>query len=99
MMNAWARSSRAGLLLASTAPGIAIRRQRYRVIFIPFKDGVPDGMPKEILTGFLDREKGETRGRPVGVVVDKKGGLLVADDVGNIIWRVTKTPPLGAGRQ
>ena len=65
----------------------------YRVIFIPFKDGVPDGKPEEILTGFLDREKSEAKGRPVGVLVDKKGGLLVADDVGNIIWRTTKTAP------
>ncbi|TCR66343.1 sorbosone dehydrogenase family protein [Bosea sp. BK604] len=60
----------------------------YRVIFVAFKDGKPSGMPKTILDGFLG-ENGEARGRPVGVLVDAKGGLLVADDVGNTIWRVT----------
>lgn len=60
----------------------------YQVIFVPFKDGKPAGMPLNILTGFLS-EKGDAYGRPVGVALDKKGALLVADDVGNIIWRVT----------
>lgn len=60
----------------------------YKVIFVPFKNGKPDGLPQEILTGFVD-ENGDARGRPVGVVVDKKGGLLVADDVGNTVWRVS----------
>ena len=60
----------------------------YRVIFVPFVDGKPSGMPKPILTGFLT-EKGEARGRPVGVLVDQRAGLLVADDVGNVIWRLT----------
>jgi glucose/arabinose dehydrogenase len=60
----------------------------YRVIFVPFKDGSPSGMPVDVLTGFLD-EKGDAYGRPVGVVLDKPGALLVADDVGNTVWRVT----------
>jgi glucose/arabinose dehydrogenase len=60
----------------------------YRVIFIPFAEGKPSGMPRPILTGFLN-EKGEARGRPVGVLVDQRSGLLVADDVGNAVWRVT----------
>lgn len=60
----------------------------YRVIFVPFKDGKPDGKPTVILGGFLTGE-GTTRGRPVGVVRDGKGGLLVADDTGNRIWRIT----------
>jgi glucose/arabinose dehydrogenase len=60
----------------------------YRVIFVPFVDGKPSGMPRPILTGFLS-EKGEARGRPVGVLVDQRAGLLVADDVGNAIWRLT----------
>lgn len=59
----------------------------YRVIFVPFADGKPNGMPKPVLTGFLN-DKGEAKGRPVGVLVDRRNGLLVADDVGNIIWRV-----------
>jgi glucose/arabinose dehydrogenase len=60
----------------------------YRVIFVPFRDGRPDGAPLDVLDGFVD-EDGNARGRPVGVAVDKSGGLLVADDVGNVIWRVT----------
>jgi glucose/arabinose dehydrogenase len=60
----------------------------YRVIFVPFAQGRPAGAIEEILTGFLDAD-GNARGRPVGVTVDKAGALLVADDVGNVIWRVT----------
>lgn len=60
----------------------------YKVIFVPFKDGKPSGLPQDVLTGFLN-DKGEAQGRPVGVRLDKQGALLVADDVGNTIWRVT----------
>ncbi|MEY3260485.1 MAG: hypothetical protein RIT46_1314 [Pseudomonadota bacterium] len=60
----------------------------YKVLFVPFKDGMPNGVQQDILTGFLNG-KGEARGRPAGVAVDKAGGVLVADDVGNVIWRVT----------
>jgi glucose/arabinose dehydrogenase len=67
----------------------------YKVIFVPFKDGKPAGPPEDVLTGFLSSE-GDAFGRPVGVVVDAKGALLVADDVGNVIWRVT---PTADGRQ
>ncbi len=61
----------------------------YRVAFIPFAGEKPSGPPVDFLTGFLN-EKDEARGRPVGVAVDKSGGLLVADDVGNVVWRVSK---------
>lgn len=60
----------------------------YKVIFVPFSKGRPAGMPKDVLTGFLNADE-QAQGRPVGVVVDGKGALLVADDVGNRIWRVT----------
>ena len=60
----------------------------YKVIFVPFKSGVPNGMPEDILTGFLDSE-GNAMGRPVGVAIDGEGAVLVADDVGNIVWRIT----------
>jgi len=61
----------------------------YNVVFVPFKDGKPSGKPPvEILTGFLSPER-EAYGRPVGVALDKRGALLVADDVGNTIWRVS----------
>ena len=63
-------------------------RSGYKVIFVPFRDGKPAGEPVDVLTGFLDRD-GNAQGRPVGVVIDKSGALLVADDVGNTIWRVT----------
>jgi glucose/arabinose dehydrogenase len=59
----------------------------YNVVFIPFRDGKPSGQPIEVLGGFLN-EKGEAYGRPVGVAIDGRGALLVADDVGNVIWRV-----------
>jgi glucose/arabinose dehydrogenase len=60
----------------------------YKVIFVPFQGGHPNGGPQEVLTWFVD-EQGRAQGRPVGVVVDKSGALLVADDVGNTVWRVT----------
>lgn len=60
----------------------------YKVIFVPFTNGKPSGPPRDVLTGFLN-ENGEAQGRPVGVRIDKQGALLVADDVGNAIWRVT----------
>jgi len=64
-------------------------RAGYRVIFVPFTGDKPDGMPVPVLTGFLSAS-GDAQGRPVGVVIDKKGALLVADDVGDAIWRVTR---------
>jgi glucose/arabinose dehydrogenase len=60
----------------------------YKVIFVPFVNGAPSGKPQDVLTGFLN-DKGEAQGRPVGVRIDKQGALLVADDVGNAVWRVT----------
>ena len=63
-------------------------RSGYKVIFVPFADGKPAGQPVDVLSGFLDAD-GNARGRPVGVAIDRKGALLVADDVGNCIWRVS----------
>jgi glucose/arabinose dehydrogenase len=59
----------------------------YKVVYVPFVDGRPHGQIQDVLTGFLDG-KGKAKGRPVGVAADKSGALLVADDVGNIVWRV-----------
>jgi glucose/arabinose dehydrogenase len=59
----------------------------YNVVFVPFANGKPNGQPVDILTGFVNKD-GDAYGRPVGVAVDKAGALLVADDVGNVIWRV-----------
>ena len=63
-------------------------RSGYKVVFVPFANGRPSGLPEDILTGFVN-DAGEAMGRPVGVAVDRNGALLVADDVGNAIWRVT----------
>jgi glucose/arabinose dehydrogenase len=60
----------------------------YKLIFVPFTDGKPSGPPQDVLTGFLSKE-GNANGRPVGVAVDKQGAILLADDVGNIVWRIT----------
>jgi glucose/arabinose dehydrogenase len=60
----------------------------YNVIFVPFAAGQPAGKPVEVLSGFVSPE-GDAWGRPVGVAIDKRGALLVADDVGNVVWRVT----------
>jgi glucose/arabinose dehydrogenase len=60
----------------------------YKVVFVPFKNGQPDGMAQDFVTGFLNGD-GQARGRPVGLAIDKSGALLIADDVGDTVWRVT----------
>ena len=67
-------------------------RSGYKVIFVPFTGGRPSGPPIDVLTGFV-KDNGEAMGRPVGVAVDARGGLLVADDVGNTVWRVSGSGP------
>ncbi|RUV09525.1 sorbosone dehydrogenase family protein, partial [Mesorhizobium sp. M7A.T.Ca.TU.009.01.3.1] len=62
-------------------------RSGYKVIFVPFADGKPSGPPQDVLTGFLSNDD-KAFGRPVGVAIDRTGALLIADDVGNKIWRV-----------
>ncbi|HKP16152.1 MAG TPA: sorbosone dehydrogenase family protein [Gemmatimonadaceae bacterium] len=63
-------------------------RSGYKVIFVPFTGGKPSGAPVDVLTGFV-RSGGDAMGRPVGVAIDARGALLIADDVGNAVWRVT----------
>ena len=67
-------------------------RSGYRVIFVPFIDGAPAGPPEALLTGFLNDQE-QAMGRPVGVQFDGRGALLVADDVGDVVWRVTPAAP------
>jgi glucose/arabinose dehydrogenase len=69
----------------------------YKVIFVPFQDGRPAGDPVDVLTGFLNTE-GDALGRPVGVAIDGHGALLVADDVGNRIWRTATNAERSAQR-
>lgn len=67
----------------------------YKVVFVPFEKGQPSGLPVDVLSGFLSPD-GKAYGRPVGVVVDRQGALLVADDVGNAIWRVSAAAAQGS---
>ncbi|GAB3072979.1 sorbosone dehydrogenase family protein [Bordetella muralis] len=70
----------------------------YKVIFVPFSAGRPSGPPVDFVAGFRDSD-GTTRGRPVGVTVDPRGALIVADDLSNTIWRITPTRPAGPQTQ
>jgi glucose/arabinose dehydrogenase len=63
-------------------------RSGYKVIFVPFADGRPSGPAQDVLTGFVDAD-GHALGRPVGLAVARDGALLVADDVGGRVWRIT----------
>ena len=60
----------------------------YKVVFVPFENGRPSGVAQDVVTGFLDADD-HARGRPVGLAIDKSGALLIADDVGNAVCRVT----------
>ena len=68
-------------------------RSGYKVIFVPFAGGKPSGSPVDVLSGFV-KDNGDAMGRPVGVAIDKLGAMLVADDIGNTIWRVTRSVPV-----
>ena len=70
-------------------------RSGYKVIFVPFAGGRPAGPPRDVLTGFVNAD-GDAMGRPVGVQTDASGAILVADDVGNVIWRVSSSAPVTA---
>jgi hypothetical protein len=72
-----------------------VPRSGYRVLFVPFTNGMPSGQPQVLLTGFLDRDD-NAQGRPTGVAMDARGGVLVADDAGDAVWRVTGTMPIVA---
>ena len=65
-----------------------VPRSGYKVIFVPFTNGIPSGEPIDVLTGFV-KDNGDALGRPVGVAMDKHGALLVIDDVGNSVWHLT----------
>lgn len=67
----------------------------YKVVFVPFRNGSPAGDPVDFLTGFLT-EDGHARGRPVGVALDPRGALLVADDLSNTVWRIAPAQPVSS---
>ena len=79
---------RNGMLIGQHGSWNRKPRSGYKVIFVPFEAARPAGKPVDILSGFVN-DDGEAQGRPVGVALDRQGALLVADDVGNMIWRVT----------
>jgi glucose/arabinose dehydrogenase len=70
----------------------------YKVVFIPFQNGRPNGPPQDVVTGFVSKD-GYTNGRPVGVALDRTGALLVADDAGNTVWRVSSVGSGSASRE
>ena len=76
------------------AVGTASELNGYKVVFVPFTDGKPSGMAQDVVTGFLDDDD-QAHGRPVGLAVDKTGALLIADDVGDTVWRVTAAAGVG----
>jgi glucose/arabinose dehydrogenase len=78
-----------GMFVAQHGSWNRIPPSGYKVVFVPFSEGRPTGLPLDLVTGFIDGE-GNALGRPVAVAVDKRGGLLVTDDVGNTVWRVIR---------
>jgi glucose/arabinose dehydrogenase len=88
---------RSGAFIAEHGSWNRIPFSGYEVVFVPFSGGRPSGLPVDVLTGFLS-ERGEAQGRPAGVAMDAKGALLVADDVGNVVWRVTPASAATATR-
>jgi len=70
---------------------VSITLNGYQVIFVPFANGRPTGAPIPVVTNFLAPDRETVRGPPVGVALDRTGALVVADDVGNVVWRVSET--------
>jgi glucose/arabinose dehydrogenase len=80
-----------GMVVTQHGSWNRIPRSGYRVVFVPFTNGRPSGQPQVLLTGFLDRDD-NAQGRPSGVAIDKRGAVLIADDAGNTIWRISGRP-------
>jgi glucose/arabinose dehydrogenase len=89
---AWPEPFRSGAFVGEHGSWNRFPLSGYKVVFVPFTNGKPSGQPIDVLTGFLNRI-GEAQGRPAGVAIDRAGALLVADDVGNAVWRVTPAAP------
>ncbi|HLZ74910.1 sorbosone dehydrogenase family protein [Phenylobacterium sp.] len=82
-------SYRSGVLVSEHGSWDRSPLNGYKVVYIPFRDGRPSGSPQDVVTGFLTPDGTHSRGRPVGVALDHAGALLIADDVGNVVWRVS----------
>lgn len=91
-LDAWPAGFHQGLFIGEHGSWNRKPMSGYAVVFVPFADGVPAGSPVTVLQGFVNA-RGQAHGRPVGVAMDGHGGLLVADDVGNAVWRVSAEPP------
>jgi glucose/arabinose dehydrogenase len=77
-----------GMIVTQHGSWNRVPRSGYRVVFVPFSNGRPSGQPIPLLTGFLNDDD-DAQGRPAGVAIDARGGVLIADDAGDTIWRVT----------
>ena len=94
---AWGRRIKGGAFVGEHGSWDRQILNGYKVLFVPFSGGKPNGTAQDVVTGFLD-DKGQARGRPVGVALDKTGALLIADDVGNTVWRVSAATQNQASR-
>jgi len=86
---------RNGLFVSEHGSWDRVPLNGYKVVYIPFRNGHPSGPPQDVVTGFLT-PGGQARGRPVGLGLDRTGALLIADDAGNVVWRVTAAPSIQA---
>ena len=83
---------RHGLFVAQHGSWNRRPKSGYKVIYVPFENAKPSGTPEDVLTGFLTSDEMHVHGRPVGLTLDRSGALLVADDVGGVVWRVVGNP-------
>jgi len=86
--NALPQSYRGGAFVGEHGSWNRTPLNGYKVVYVPFSGGKPNGAAQDVVTGFLNSDN-QARGRPVGLAIDKTGALLIADDVGNTVWRVT----------
>jgi glucose/arabinose dehydrogenase len=82
-------SYRSGVLVSEHGSWDRSPLNGYKVVYVPFRDGRPSGPPQDVVTGFLTPDGAHSKGRPVGVALDRAGALLIADDVGDVVWRVS----------
>jgi glucose/arabinose dehydrogenase len=89
---------RSGVLIAEHGSWDRSPLNGYKVVYVPFVAGRPSGPPQDVVTGFLTQDEKDVQGRPVGLTFDHTGALLIADDVGDTVWRVSADGPSGRSR-